>query len=124
MMRALTTSPFRRCATPRLTAAASRMSATSPSSTGTSPSRRHHRAPQVVDGLRAAERAHGPFDGALRDNAARGIQVRFLDRVHHVVQADASRRHAFGIELDLKLAQIAAETFHRRDTGHRQQVDC
>ena len=83
--------------------------------------RRDDRAPQVVDALRAAERAHRPFDRALGDDAARRVHVRFLDGVQHVVEADAARRHAFGIELHLKLAEIAAEPFDGRDTGHGQQ---
>ena len=85
------------------------------------PPRRDHGAPQVVDALRATERAHRPFDRALGDDAARRVHVRFLDGVHHLVQADASRRHAFGIELHLKLPEIAAQPFHGRDTGHGQQ---
>ena len=39
------------------------------------PLRRDHRAPQVLDALRAAECAHGPFDGALGDNATRRVHV-------------------------------------------------
>ena len=121
MMRALTTSPFRRCAMPRRTAAASRMSATSPSSTGTSPRVVTTVRRRSSTRLRAAERAHRPFDRALGDDAARGVQVRFLDGVHHVVEADAPRGHALGIELHLKLPQVAAETLHGRHAGHGQQ---
>jgi hypothetical protein len=41
--------------------------------------------------------------------------------MHHIVEADQPRRHPFGIELDLELAQIAAESFHGGDTGNGEQ---
>ena len=97
------------------------MSATSPSRTGTSPRDGHDRAAQVVDRLRAAERAHGPLDRPLCDDAAGGVQVRLLDGVHDVVQADAPRGHALGIELHLELPQVAAETLDGRDARNGQQ---
>ena len=84
-------------------------------------SRGHHGAAEVVNGLRPAERADGPLDRALRDDAARGVHVRFLDRVHHLVEADAPRRHALGIELHLELAEIAAEPLDGRDARHGQE---
>ena len=84
-------------------------------------SRRHHGAAKVVNGLRTTDGADGPFDRPLGDNPTRGVEVRLLDRVHHIVQADSPRRHALGVELDLELPQIAAEPFHGRDARHGQQ---
>lgn len=44
---------------------------------------------QVVAALRATEGTHGPLDGALCDDSARYVQIRFLDRVPDLVQGDA-----------------------------------
>lgn len=38
-----------------------------------------------------------------------------------LVQADASGRHALGIQLDLKLPEVPPEPLHGRDAGDRQQ---
>ena len=42
--------------------------------------------------------------------------------MHHVVEADPSRSHRVGIELDLKLPEVAAEPLDGRNTGHREQA--
>ena len=81
-------------------------------------------APQVIDRVRAAQGTHGPFDRPLRDDAAGGVQVRLFDGVHHLIQADAPRGHALGIQLHLKLPQIATQTFDRRHAGNGQQAGC
>ena len=77
---------------------------------------------QVVDRLRATERTHGPLDGALLDDPARRIQVRFFDRMHHVVEADDPGGHPLRIELHLELPEISAETLDRRHAGHGQET--
>jgi len=41
--------------------------------------------------------------------------------MHHVVETDEPRRHSFGIELHLKLPEVAAEAFHSGDPWNRQQ---
>ena len=124
MTRALTTSPFSRCATP----APHRRRFANVGDVAEQhrhvAARGHDRAAQVVNGLRAAERAHRPFDRALRDDAAGGVHVRLLDGVHHIVEADAPRRHALGIELHLELSQIAAEPLDSGDAGHGRAAGC
>ena len=80
------------------------------------------RAPKIIDRLRAPQRSYGPLDRPLRDNAAGGIQIRFVDGVHHVIQTDAPHRHALRIQLDLKLPQVATETLHSRYSGNGEQA--
>ncbi len=85
------------------------------------PSRRDHGAAKVVNALRSTECADCPLDRALRHDAARCVQVRFLDGVHHIVQADAPRGHALGIDLHLELPQVAAKPFHGGHAGNGQE---
>jgi hypothetical protein len=82
-------------------------------------------APQVLDCVRSSQHPHGPFDRALRNDAARRVQIRLFDGVPDVIQADAPSGHAFRIELHLKLPQVAAETLDGRDSwhGHQPVVD-
>ena len=80
----------------------------------------HHGSPKVVDRLCTSERADGPFDRALRHDAARGIEVGFLDGMQNVVEADQPCRHPLGIELNLELPQIAAEPLNGGDAWHRK----
>ena len=94
---------------PRRTAGASRTSATSPSSTGAAPRVDDDRLPEVVDARGAADGAHRPLGRAARHEAAGGVLVRALERVHDLVERDAARRHAVRVELHLELAQVAAE---------------
>ncbi|HEY9466427.1 MAG TPA: hypothetical protein VIR54_25200, partial [Vicinamibacterales bacterium] len=42
----------------------------------------HDGATKVVHRVRAPQRLHGPLDRSLRDDPARGVHVRLLDRVH------------------------------------------
>ena len=42
--------------------------------------------------------------------------------MHHLVQADAPRRHALGIELHLELPQVSAETLDGRHSRHGKQA--
>ena len=122
MMRALTTSPFSRCAMPRRTAGASRTSATSPSSTGTSPRIVDDGAAQVVDRLRAARApARSTRSAPCATMPPEAFTFDSSTACMHLVEADAPRRHALRIELHLELAQIAAEPLHRRDAGHGEQ---
>ena len=76
---------------------------------------------QILDAGGAAERADGPLHRTLAHEAARGIDVRRSDRVQHLVERHAARRHALRIELHLELAQVSAEAFDRRHAGHGEQ---
>ena len=49
------------------------------------------------------------------------MTIRLLDRVQHLVEADAPRRHPLGIELHLELPQVAAKPLDRRHAGHGEQ---
>jgi hypothetical protein len=46
---------------------------------------------------------------------------RLLDRVHHLVERHDTRRHPFGVELDLKLTEIAAEALDSGDARNGQE---
>lgn len=82
---------------------------------------RHDRAAEVFDFLHSTHGAQRPFHRALYDEAARGIFVRALNGMHHFGQRNFSRGHALGVELHLKLPQVAAQAFDRGHTGHRKQ---
>ena len=41
--------------------------------------------------------------------------------MHHLVEADPPRGHAFRVELDLELAQVAAEPLDGGDARHGEQ---
>ena len=82
---------------------------------------RDDRLAQLLDGRRAAQRAHRPLHLPLRHEAAGRVDVRAPRRVHDLVERDAARRHALRIELDLELAQVAAEPLDRGDAGHGEQ---
>ena len=120
--RALTTSPFSRCATPRRTAA--RLANIG----DVSQEHRHVAASgddglsEIVDRLCASESPYGPFDRALRDDATRRVVIRLFHGVHDLIEADAPRRHPFRIELDLELSEIAAEPLDCGDAWHREQA--
>ena len=56
-----------------------------------------------------------------RTNPPEALTLADLDRVHDLVEAHASRRHALGVEPDLELAKVSAQPFNGRDAGNRQQ---
>ena len=48
---------------------------------------------ELLDGLHAADRAHGPLGAALHDEAAGRVDVRVLHGVHHLVERHVPGRH-------------------------------
>ena len=83
---------------------------------------RDHRVSQILGRADTADRPHRPFDGALRDHPARRVDVRFVDGVEDVVQADASSRHPFRIELHLELTEVSAQPLDGRHARHGEQA--
>ena len=82
---------------------------------------RHDGRGDVGDAVGPGVGVDRPLHRALGDEAAGGGGAGALGGVDQLGQRHAAGRHAIGVDLDLELAQVAAQPLDRGDAGHRQE---